>query len=59
MYDSSDASLLSGREELEGVLDCEGVGEVSMIEADPVRIDEDTGSVKRCSKSSRVIEMEG
>ena len=59
MDDSSDASLSSGREELEGVLHGEGVAEVAMIEADPVGIDEGAGAVKRCSKGSRVIEMEG
>ena len=59
MYDSSDAGLSSGREELEGVLHREGVGEVAMIEADPVRVDEDIGAVERRRKSSRIIEMEG
>jgi hypothetical protein len=59
MYDSSDAGLLSSRKKLEGVLDCDGVGEVSMIEADPVRVDEDAGAGERCSQSSWVIEMEG
>jgi hypothetical protein len=59
MYDSSDASLSSGREKLEGVLHRAGVREVTVIEADPIRIDEHTGALERCSKSSWVIEMEG
>jgi hypothetical protein len=59
MYDSSDARLSSGREELEGVLHREGVGEISMIEADPICVDQDSRVVKRCGKGTRLIEMEG